>query len=87
MPNIFDVANKATEEMFTEQTNPEVVENSNPEENPENNSGSEGAQTAEVLAEGTPASASPENANPEQTALGEAAQTAEVAAQVANAGK
>lgn len=83
MPNIFDEANKATEEMFTEQTNPEAVENQNPEENPENTSGSEETQTAEVSTEGAPASASPENANPEQTALGEAAQTAEVAAQVA----
>lgn len=83
MPNIFDEANKATEEMFTEQTNPEAVENQNPEENPENTSGSEETQTAEVSTEEAPASASPENANPEQTALGEAAQTAEVAAQVA----
>lgn len=83
MPNIFDEANKATEEMFVEQANPEAIENSNPEENPENNSGSEETQTAEVPAEGAPASASPENATPEQTALGEAAQTAEVAAQVA----
>ena len=83
MLNIFDEANKATEEMFTEQTNPEAVENQNPEENPENISGSEETQTAEVSTEGAPASASPENANPEQTALGEAAQTAEVAAQVA----
>ena len=83
MPNIFDEANKATEEMFTEQTNPEAVENQNPEENPENTSGSEETQTAEVSTEDAPASASPENANPEQTALGEAAQTAEVAAQVA----
>ena len=83
MSNIFDEANKATEEMFVEQANPEAVENSNPEENPENNSGSEETQTAEVPAEGAPASASPENATPEQTALGEAAQTAEVAAQVA----
>lgn len=83
MPNIFDEANKATEEMFTEQTNSEAVENQNPEENPENTSGSEETQTAEVSTEEAPASASPENANPEQTALGEAAQTAEVAAQVA----
>lgn len=83
MPNIFDEANKATEEMFTEQTNPEAVENQNPEENPENTSGSEETQTAEVSTEEAPASTSPENANPEQTALGEAAQTAEVAAQVA----
>ena len=83
MPNIFDEANKATEEMFTEQTNPEAVGNQNPEENPENTSGSEETQTAEVSTEEAPASASPENANPEQTALGEAAQTAEVAAQVA----
>ena len=83
MLNIFDEANKATEEMFTEQTNPEAVENQNPEENPENISGSEETQTAEVSTEEAPASASPENANPEQTALGEAAQTAEVAAQVA----
>lgn len=83
MPNIFDEANKATEEMFTEQTNPEAIENQNPEENPENNSGFEETQTAEVSTEEAPASASPENANPEQTALGEAAQTAEIAAQVA----
>lgn len=83
MPNIFDEANKATEEMFVEQANPEAVENQNPEENPENTSGSEETQTAEVSTEEAPASASPENANPEQTALGEAAQTAEVAAQVA----
>lgn len=83
MPNIFDEANKATEEMFVEQANPEAVENQNPEENPENTSGSEETQTAEVPAEGAPAADSPENANPEQTALGEAAQTAEVAAQVA----
>ena len=83
MPNIFDEANKATEEMFTEQTNSEAIENQNPEENPENTSGSEETQTAEVSTEEAPASASPENANPEQTALGEAAQTAEVAAQVA----
>ena len=83
MPNIFDEANKATEEMFTEQTNPEAVENQNPEENPESTSGSEETQTAEVSTEEAPASASPENANPEQTALGEAAQTAEAAAQVA----
>ena len=83
MPNIFDEANKATEELFTEQTNPEAVENQNPEENPENTSGSEETQTAEVSTEEAPASTSPENANPEQTALGEAAQTAEVAARVA----
>lgn len=56
MPNIFDEANKATEEMFTEQTNPEAVENQNLEENPENANPEqtalgEAAQTAEVAAQ------------------------------------
>ena len=72
MPNIFDDANKATEEMFAVEETPETI----PEETP-----------AEPVAEETPSEPAPpatENTTPEQTALGEAAQTAEIAAQVAS---
>jgi hypothetical protein len=73
MPNIFDEANKATEEMFE---NPEAVT----EETPEATVGAEEEQPVEAPAEETPA---PENATPEQVAMTDAAQTAELAARVA----
>ena len=75
MPNIFDDANKATEEMFAVEETPETI----PEETP--------AEPAPPVTEETPAEpASPvtENATTEQAALGEAVQTAEIAAQVAS---
>ena len=83
MPNTFDEANKATEEMFDSQTNPEAVGSENPEEISENDSGSEEKQIAEVPAEETSPPAMPENATQEQTALEEATNTAEIAARVA----
>ena len=83
MPNIFEEANRATEEMFMEQENPEAVENPNPEEVPEGTAGADETQPAEVPAEGAPASETPESATPEQPILDDAVQTAEVAAQVA----
>ena len=82
MPNIFDEASRATEDLFGEQANPEVAEEPIPEETPEDTSGSAEIPT-EVPAEETPAAETPENATPAETALGEAAQTAEIAAQVA----
>ena len=72
MPNIFDEASKASEELF---------ENAAPEEAIEETPASEETPPAEIPAEETPAA--PENATPEQGALGEAAQTAEIAAQLA----
>ena len=74
MPNIFDEANKATEEMFEEQASPEAVENVSPEE---------GAEAAAETPVTTEPPAVQEDATVEQSALGEAAQTAEIAAQVA----
>lgn len=90
MPNIFDEASKATEELFEEP--PEAVEEPVPEEATEEVPATEEQPTPppaeapaeEVPAEETPAPAdTPEKAAPEQTALDEAAQTAEIAAQVA----
>ena len=76
MPNIFDEASKATEDLFeAEQTS---VLDTPPEETP-----AEEVPAEEVPAEETPAETQTEPAQ-EQTALGEAAQTAEIAAQVAS---
>ena len=74
MPNIFDEANRATEELFEE---PAPVE-----EAPENAPGDAETPPADVPTEASPAS-EPESVSAEQAALGEAAQTAEIAAQVA----
>jgi len=82
MPNIFDEANKATEELF-EQDNQIAIDEANAEEAPADTSGAEETQTTEVPAEESTAPATQEDATPEQVALGEAAQTAEIAAQVA----
>ena len=79
MPNIFDEASKATEDMFTE---PEAVEETIPEETPAETPAEE-VQPEAAPVEETPAAETPADATPEQTALGEAAQTAEIAAQVA----
>ena len=73
MPSIFDDANRATEELFTQEGQPEAVEETPAE-------AVEEAQPSEVPAETAPA---PENATPEQAMLDEATQTAEVAAQAA----
>ena len=75
MPSIFDDANRATEELFTQEGQPEAVE--------ETPAGAvEEAQPSEVPAETAPPA--PENATtPEQAMLDEATQTAEVAAQAA----
>jgi hypothetical protein len=74
MPNIFDEANRATEELFAQEGQPEAVEET-PAEAPV-----EEAQPSEVPAEATPA---PEIVTPEQAVLDEATQTAEIAAQAA----
>jgi len=82
MPNIFDEANKATEEMFDGQADPETVDQ-NSEANTDDLSDTDAEQQTGAPAEEIPAPESPENVTPEQTALNEAAQTAEVAAQAA----
>lgn len=83
MPSIFDEANKATEELFENQTDAEVEDAPIPEDVPEDPSVTEEPQVAEEQAE-QPATETPENATPEQTALDNAVDVAEQAAQVAS---
>lgn len=78
MPNIFDEANRATEELFDNQTNPDALENPNLEDTPPDD-----AQAVDAPVEEPGATETPDNPTPDQTTLADAVQTAEVAAQVA----
>ena len=80
MPNIFDEASKATEDLFAVPPEGEAVEEPIAEETAEETPAEEAPPAEETPA----AEETPENATPEETALGEAAQTAEIAAQVAS---
>lgn len=77
MPNIFDEASRATEDLF-EQDNGQLTL----EDGAEAEAATEAVETQENAPETTEENPAPA-ATEEQTALGEAAQTAEIAAQVA----
>lgn len=81
MSNIFEEANRATEEMFEEQENTEALDNTMPENGSETEAPPVGDDT-DIPAEETSAE-NAQTATSEQEAFGQAAQTAEIAAQVA----
>lgn len=81
MSNIFEDANRATEEMFEEQENTEALDNTMPENGSETEAPPVGDDT-DIPAEETSAE-NAQTATSEQEAFGQAAQTAEIAAQVA----
>ena len=79
MPDIFDEANKATEELFAMEGQEAPAE-----EVPAEGTPTEGAPAESVPAEAVPAEGTPAEGAPTETAIGQAAQTAEIAAQVAS---
>ena len=79
MPDIFDEANKATEELFAMEGQEAPAE-----EVPVEGTPTEGAPAESVPAEAVPAEETPAEGAPTETAIGQAAQTAEIAAQVAS---